>query len=196
MRSDAADLDRAHDALPPGVRDTPQYVDPALSRAIGRDVAIKLECFNPVRSFKARGAHILLDTVSDGTHLLCASAGVSPLRRTARQAAWSAIYQHRVGVTQMRGDVVAEIVADPVGVTARAGQQVQHAVRVRVPGVFGDRSARLTWQVGRQPEQEPADPSAGLDPGEPTRHRVEQPVGLGLPASRLYPVARGHRLIF
>ena len=72
------DLDavtRAHRALPIGVRDTPQYWEPLLSSALGRDVAVKLECFNPVRSFKARGAHAFLASVPDGTRVVCASAG-------------------------------------------------------------------------------------------------------------------------
>lgn len=72
------DLDavrRAHARLPRELRDTPQYVDPALTRALGREVALKFECFNPVRSFKPRGAWTRLDAVPDGTRLLCASAG-------------------------------------------------------------------------------------------------------------------------
>lgn len=72
------DLDavtRAHRALPIGLRDTPQYWEPNVSGALGRDVAVKLECFNPVRSFKARGAHTFLASTPDGTRVVCASAG-------------------------------------------------------------------------------------------------------------------------
>jgi threonine dehydratase len=72
------DLDtvaRAHRMLPIGVRDTPQYWEPQVSSALGRDVAVKLECFNPVRSFKARGALTFLASVPDGTRVVCASAG-------------------------------------------------------------------------------------------------------------------------
>ena len=64
-----------------------------------------------------------------------------------------------------------------------------------VAGVLGDRPAVLPRQVRQQPEHEPADPAAGLDPGEPARHPVEQPVGLGVPPAGIYAVARGHRLI-
>ena len=35
----------------------------------------------------------------------------------------------------------------------------------------------------------------GLDPGEPPGHPIEDLVGLGLPTSKLYSVAHGHRLI-
>ena len=38
-------------------------------------------------------------------------------------------------------------------------------------------------------------PAAGLDPGEPPGHPIEQPVGLGRPSGGLYAVAHGHRLI-
>jgi hypothetical protein len=64
-----------------------------------------------------------------------------------------------------------------------------HAVRIRVAGVFGDGPAILAGQVGEQPEHEPADPAAGLDPREPGRQPIEQPVGLGAPPPDIYAVA-------
>ena len=65
----------------------------------------------------------------------------------------------------------------------------------RVAGVLGDAPAVLPRQVRQQPEHEPPGPAAGLHPGEPARHPIEQPVGLGRPTSGLYAVAHGHRLI-
>ncbi len=89
----------------------------------------------------------------------------------------------------MAGHVVTQVVADAVGVPAGPGQQVLHAVWIGVAGVLGDGPAVLPRQVRQQPEQEPAGPAAGLDPDEPARHPIEQPVGFGLPSDTFYAVA-------
>jgi hypothetical protein len=68
-------------------------------------------------------------------------------------------------------------------------------MRVGVTGVLGDRPAILPRQVSQQAEQEPSCAAAGLDPGEPAGHRLEEPVGLGCPPDSPYAVAYGHRLI-
>jgi hypothetical protein len=104
-------------------------------------------------------------------------------------------YQHRVGVAEMRGDIVAQIVAHTIGVPTGPVEQVLHTVRIPVPGVLGDAPAVLARQISQQPEHKPPRPTAGLDPGEPARHPTEQPVGLGFPPSRPYPMAHGRRLI-
>jgi hypothetical protein len=95
----------------------------------------------------------------------------------------------------MCGDVVTQVIPHSVGVPHRPVEQVLHAVRVRLAGVFGDAPTVLTRQVGQQPEQEPAGPTPGLDPAEPPGHPPEQPVGLSLPPVRPYAVAHGHCLI-
>ena len=54
---------------------TPQFVDPALSRLLGRDLVLKVETLNPIRSFKGRGADYYMRQLSAGQHVVCASAG-------------------------------------------------------------------------------------------------------------------------
>src|SRR5689334_7812887 len=54
---------------------TPQYVDDALSQALGVRVILKVETLNPIRSFKGRGAGLLVSEADPHTPLLCASAG-------------------------------------------------------------------------------------------------------------------------
>ena len=49
-------IEAAHAAIPPEFRDSPQFVSGPLSAAVGARVAVKVECVNPIRSFKARGA--------------------------------------------------------------------------------------------------------------------------------------------
>jgi hypothetical protein len=100
------------------------------------------------------------------------------------------------GVAERADDVVAQIVADTVGVPAGPGEQVLHAERIAVTSVLSDRPAVLPRQVGQQPAHEPADPAASLHPRKPGSHPVEQPGGLRVPPPGIYAVARGHRLIF
>lgn len=68
-------------------------------------------------------------------------------------------------------------------------------MRVGVAGVLGDGPTVLPWQVSEQTEHELACAMPGLDPGEPPRHRLEQPVCFGFPTTS-YAMAYGHRLIF
>lgn len=104
-------------------------------------------------------------------------------------------HQDPVGVAECADHVVAQVIAHPIGVPARPGQEVLHAVRVRLAGVLGDSPAVLARQVCQQPAQEPPGSAAGLHPGEPPGHPIEQPVGLRGPPMGLYAAARGHRLI-
>jgi hypothetical protein len=53
-------------------------------------------------------------------------------------------HQHPVRITQVVHHVIAQVIADPVGVPHRATQQVLHAIRAGVPGVLGDSPAILT----------------------------------------------------
>jgi hypothetical protein len=105
-------------------------------------------------------------------------------------------HQHPVGIAEVSHDVVAQIVPDPIGVPARAGQEVLHAIRIGIPGVFGDAPTVLARQIRQQSADEPPGPAAGLHPDEPGRHPIEQLVGLSRPPGGLYAVAHGHRLIF
>lgn len=49
-------IEAAHAAIPPEFRDTPLFLSAPLGAATGARVAVKVECVNPIRSFKARGA--------------------------------------------------------------------------------------------------------------------------------------------
>jgi hypothetical protein len=60
---------------------------------------------------------------------------------------------------------------------------------------IGDGPAVLPRQLSQQPEQEPPRTTAGLDPGEPAGHPIEQSVGLSRPPGWSYSAAHGHSLI-
>lgn len=84
MPSTMTHLDPAQIAVAAGVipdvfLNSPQFVDPMLTAALGRPVVVKVETANPLRSFKGRGAEFLLHRLGEaGTtapHLVCASTG-------------------------------------------------------------------------------------------------------------------------
>src|SRR3954469_23292538 len=86
LRGDAAaSIDRPRITLPrieaaaeridPVFLHTPQWVCEPLGDELGCRVALKAETLNPLRSFKGRGADWLVQHVSTGDALICASAG-------------------------------------------------------------------------------------------------------------------------
>ncbi|MFC9977498.1 threonine/serine dehydratase [Spirillospora sp. NPDC127200] len=76
MDLDVARIEKAVQVIDPVFLDTPQYLDEQLCRALGgRAVTVKLETANPVRSFKGRGADLMLSTLAPGTPVVCASSG-------------------------------------------------------------------------------------------------------------------------
>lgn len=75
MDLELARIEKAAHVVDPVFLDTPQYVDEALSRALGRTVTVKVETLNPIRSFKGRGADFVLSDLEPGTRVLCASTG-------------------------------------------------------------------------------------------------------------------------
>ena len=68
-------IEEAARVVDPTFLGTPQYVDPTLSQLLGRDLVLKVETFNPIRSFKGRGADYYMRKHSAGQHVVCASAG-------------------------------------------------------------------------------------------------------------------------
>jgi len=49
-------IEEAARVIDPLLLNTPQFCDPTLSEALGRDVFVKMETTSPVGSFKGRGA--------------------------------------------------------------------------------------------------------------------------------------------
>ena len=54
---------------------SPQFVSAELSDRLGRETVIKVETFNPIKSFKGRGADYFMHQVPSGRTVVCASAG-------------------------------------------------------------------------------------------------------------------------
>jgi threonine dehydratase len=66
---------RAAEAIDRVFLRTPQFVCEPLGRALGVSLAIKVETLNPIRSFKGRGADLLVSRADAGVPLVTASAG-------------------------------------------------------------------------------------------------------------------------
>jgi threonine dehydratase len=76
-RLDLGRIRAAVRVIDPLFLDTPMYQCDALGRQLGCTMSIKLETANPVRSFKARGAELLVSRLTEQgrTAAVCASAG-------------------------------------------------------------------------------------------------------------------------
>jgi threonine dehydratase len=70
-------IEQARSLVDPVFLDTPQFRSDALSEALGAEVSLKIECLNPIRSFKGRGACTFAHRNRDAGRFpwVCASAG-------------------------------------------------------------------------------------------------------------------------
>ena len=69
-------IEEAAGLIDPVFRDTPQFVCEPLSDRLGITTVLKVECVNPIRSFKGRGTDYLLHRLGPQPQgLVCASAG-------------------------------------------------------------------------------------------------------------------------
>ena len=75
----AISIDRIREAaevIDPAFKDSPQFLVESLSERLGPNIVLKVECVNPIRSFKGRGTDYLLHRLGDRPEgLICASAG-------------------------------------------------------------------------------------------------------------------------
>jgi threonine dehydratase len=68
-------VERAAGVIDPVFLCTPQFICEPLGDELGIRLALKVETLNPIRSFKGRGADLLVAQVAPGTPLVCASLG-------------------------------------------------------------------------------------------------------------------------
>jgi len=128
-----ANIEDADRVIPREFLRTPQYVDPALSRALGRDLVVKVETLNPLRSFKGRGAEYFVRGLDSGRHVVCASAGnfgqaiaYAARRRDIPVTVFSAQNANPVKVARMR-EFGAEVVLDGEDFDVAKSRAIEHA---------------------------------------------------------------------
>ena len=95
-------IERAAGVIDPVFLHTPQFICEPLGTALGVRVALKVETLNPIRSFKGRGADLLVSRAAAGVPLVTASAG------NFGQAMAYACRKRRLGLT-----VFASVNANP-----------------------------------------------------------------------------------
>lgn len=100
----------AHAIVPPAFRDTPQYVCEPLGDRLGCRVTLKVETANPIRSFKGRGASVLVHRLvqrhgdAPRTPLVSASAGNwgQALAWACRDAGWPLVLYAARGANPLK----------------------------------------------------------------------------------------------
>jgi threonine dehydratase len=68
-------IEEAARTIDPAFLNTPQYADELLGAALGRDLLVKVETANPLRSFKGRGADLFMRRVDPRCTVVCSSTG-------------------------------------------------------------------------------------------------------------------------
>ena len=69
-------ITEAYQVIDSVFKDSPQYVCGPISEQLGLEMVLKVECLNPIRSFKGRGTEFLFHRLGSHKHgYVCASAG-------------------------------------------------------------------------------------------------------------------------
>lgn len=71
----ATEIERAATIIDPAYRNSPLLNDTSLDAVLGVDLSLKVECLNPIRSFKGRGADLFVAGLDAPGRIICASAG-------------------------------------------------------------------------------------------------------------------------
>ena len=74
-RLDINSIEEARHKIDPVFLNSPQYSSESLNEVLNTNLILKIECLNPIRSFKGRGADFLVAELKSNDPLICASAG-------------------------------------------------------------------------------------------------------------------------
>jgi threonine dehydratase len=159
-------IDRIQEAagvIDPAFRDTPQYVCEPLSERLGVTTVLKVECINPIRSFKGRGTDYLLHRIGDQpAGLVCASAGnfgqgmaYAARKRGQRLTVFAAVTANPLKVSRMRA-LGAEIVLagadfDSAKAAAKLHARQTHALYVEdgLAPEIAEGAGTIAVEIGR-----------------------------------------------
>jgi threonine dehydratase len=161
-----AEIERAVAHIDPVFLRTPQFECEPLRAVLGARVALKIETLNPIRSFKGRGAELLVSRRDAATPLVCASAGnfgqamaYACRRRSIALTVFASTRANPFKIERMR-DLGAEVVLagedfDGAKTAARAAAAAAPACFVEdgadVETVLGAGTIGLEWAEFTQP---------------------------------------------
>lgn len=126
----------AAEVVDPVFLNSPQYACEPLSAALGVPTVLKIECFNPIRSFKGRGTEYLLHHIQPPAGgIVCASAGnfgqgmaYSARKHGLRLTVFAAENASAMKIDRMRA-LGAEVVLEGVDFDAAKEAARAHATR-------------------------------------------------------------------
>jgi threonine dehydratase len=133
----AISIDRIREAaelIDPAFKDTPQFLAETLSERLGLSLVLKVECVNPIRSFKGRGTDYLMHRIgSRPKGFVCASAGnfgqgmaYAARKRGQRLTVFAAVTANPLKVSRMRA-LGAEVVLAGADFDAAKAAAKEHA---------------------------------------------------------------------
>ena len=133
----AISVDRIREAaevIDPAFRDSPQFLAESLSEKLGLSLVLKVECVNPIRSFKGRGTDYLMHRIgSRPKGFVCASAGnfgqgmaYAARKRGQRLTVFAAVTANPLKVSRMRA-LGAEVVLAGADFDAAKAAAKEHA---------------------------------------------------------------------
>jgi threonine dehydratase len=133
----AISIDRIREAtevIDPAFKNTPQFLAESLSERLGLSLVLKVECVNPIRSFKGRGTDYLLHRLGNRPEgLICASAGnfgqgmaYAARKRGQRLTVFAAVTANPLKVSRMRA-LGAEVVLAGADFDAAKTAAKEHA---------------------------------------------------------------------
>jgi len=107
----------AAEVIDPVFKDSPQFLAESLGERLGLSLVLKVECVNPIRSFKGRGTDYLMHRIGDRAQVfVCASAGnfgqgmaYAARKRGRRLIVFAAVTANALKVSRMRA-LGAEVV--------------------------------------------------------------------------------------
>ena len=135
----AISIDRIREAsvtIDPIFRDSPQFVCEPISEGLGVATILKVECVNPIRSFKGRGTDFLLQRMGrQHAGFVCASAGnfgqgmaYAARKRGDRMTVFAALSANPLKIDRMRA-LGAEVVLDGADFDEAKDAAKEHAGR-------------------------------------------------------------------
>jgi threonine dehydratase len=136
--STAISIDRIREAaevIDPAFRDTPQYLCEPLRERLGVGIVLKVECVNPIRSFKGRGTDYLMHRIGGRPEgFVCASAGnfgqgmaFATRKRRQKLTVFAAVTANPLKISRMRA-LGAEVVLQGADFDAAKAAANEHAL--------------------------------------------------------------------
>jgi threonine dehydratase len=128
----------AAEVIDPAFKNTPQFLAETLSEQLGLSLVLKVECINPIRSFKGRGTDYLLHRIgAQPAGFVCASAGnfgqgmaYAARKRSQHLTVFAAVSANPLKVSRMRS-LGAEIVLAGADFDSAKAAAKQHAHQTR-----------------------------------------------------------------